>query len=74
MVRQVIRTIREDAAEPRKGPHRREGTTVRSALDDVGVARCPLCRVPLIARQARTGPRFRCGCPSPGVRYSEPLG
>ncbi|MSU76622.1 MAG: hypothetical protein EXS16_00865 [Gemmataceae bacterium] len=60
MVRQAIRTIREDDAEPGKGPHRRE--SIRQALDDAGVARCPLCQVPLIARQTCVGPRFCCAC------------
>ena len=28
----------------------------------IGVARCPCCRTPLIARMGRQGPYFYCGC------------
>lgn len=31
--------------------------------EDLGTARCPVCRHPLIARQGRAGPYFHCGCP-----------
>lgn len=34
----------------------------RSA-EELGVARCPLCRHPLVARLDRQGPYFFCQCP-----------
>jgi hypothetical protein len=35
----------------------------RAASDVMDVARCPLCRTPLIARMSRRGPYFYCLCP-----------
>ncbi len=36
---------------------------IRDTYDDLGTARCPLCRAPLVARQGRAGPYFHCLCP-----------
>lgn len=41
---------------------RREVISIRETLEELGVARCPLCQAALVARQGRKGPIFRCGC------------
>ena len=50
-----------DAPTP-NGPTTRETVSVRQTLDELGTARCPLCRAVLIARQSRRGPLFFCAC------------
>lgn len=37
----------------------------RRADDELGTARCPLCRHPLIAHVSREGPAFACLCLRP---------
>jgi hypothetical protein len=38
--------------------------TLQSSLAEcIAAARCPICRVPLVARMCRCGPRFPCRCP-----------
>ncbi len=34
----------------------------QDAADCLGIARCPLCRGPLVARMGRNGPEFQCQC------------
>jgi hypothetical protein len=41
---------------------RRELASIRQVQDELGVARCPLCRAVLVARQGRKGPYFSCAC------------
>ncbi len=39
--------------------------TDRTRVDSVDLldtARCPCCRLPLVARMGRVGPYFHCGC------------
>jgi hypothetical protein len=43
-------------------PTMRESCNVRQTLDELGTARCPLCRTALVARQSRGGPLFFCAC------------
>jgi hypothetical protein len=43
-------------------PTIRESCNVRQTLDELGTARCPLCRAALVARQSRRGPLFFCAC------------
>jgi len=43
-------------------PTMRESCNVRQTLDELGTARCPLCRGALVARQSRGGPLFFCAC------------
>jgi hypothetical protein len=55
--------LSDDAEEiaPEK-PNMRERVGVRQTLDELGTARCPLCRAALVARQSRRGPFFFCAC------------
>jgi hypothetical protein len=43
-------------------PTMRETCNVRQTLDELGTARCPLCRGVLVARLSRSGPVFFCAC------------
>jgi DNA-directed RNA polymerase subunit N (RpoN/RPB10) len=65
MVRQAIEIIRDDVGDVRR-ISRRELVSIRQTLDELGVARCPLCRGMLVARMSRAGPRFFCACPPKG--------
>jgi hypothetical protein len=47
-------------------PPRPERRQRRSAEEVVGEARCPRCRMPLVARMGPTGPWFPCRCPGWG--------
>ena len=40
----------------------RETVSISKTQEEVAIARCPLCRAALIARQGRAGPFFYCGC------------
>jgi hypothetical protein len=44
-------------------PPARERQQRRAAEEVVGEARCPRCRVPLVARMGPAGPWFPCRCP-----------
>jgi hypothetical protein len=55
--------VADEDAVARNEPSRREIINIRQALDVLGAARCPLCRVQLVARLGRAGPYFACGCP-----------
>ena len=51
--------------EGEDGTHRvnaRDVVGIRRTLDELGIARCPLCRAMLVARQGRAGPYFYCAC------------
>jgi len=41
---------------------KRDVASIRIAADETDVARCPLCRAMLVARQGRKGPYFYCAC------------
>jgi hypothetical protein len=45
----------------------------QDAADALGVARCPLCRGPLVVRMGRRGPYFQCQCQD-GAVASKPCG
>ena len=61
MVRRASKAKREDHIErPRLGA--RDIISIRETLEDLGVARCPLCRDILVARMGRSGPGFFCRC------------
>ncbi len=67
MVRQAHEVVRDDgSAQPRVS--RRELVSIRQMLDELSMARCPLCRGMLVARMSRAGPRFFCACPPQGGR------
>jgi hypothetical protein len=58
--------------DPRALPHSRPSTRGRSrlpAFDLLDIVRCPLCRVPLIARMTRRGPAFPCACNGQHLRH-----
>ena len=42
-----------------------ERKQMQQTYDQLGAARCPLCRAALIARQGRDGPYFHCLCVEP---------
>jgi len=46
----------------RRGLSKRDNASIRIASDETDVARCPLCRAMLVARQGRRGPYFYCAC------------
>ncbi len=52
----------QDEAVERPRFCKREVISIRETLDELGSARCPLCRAMLVARQGRKGPVFFCGC------------
>jgi len=62
MVRQVTRPAEPSAGERReiKGY---ETLRIRRSLEELCEARCPLCRMVLVARYGRAGPGFFCRCP-----------
>ena len=62
MVRQTTETTREDADVERPAMTPREIVSIRMTQEELGVARCPLCRAVLVARQGRAGPYFDCLC------------
>ena len=64
MVRRSSEQLNEpdDALIVLDGPTMRETHHVRQTLDELGTARCPLCRGVLVARLSRRGPIFYCGC------------
>jgi ssDNA-binding Zn-finger/Zn-ribbon topoisomerase 1 len=52
----------QDEAMERPRFSKREVISIRETLDELGIARCPLCRAMLVARQGRRGPVFVCRC------------
>ena len=47
----------------------------QDAADIAGVARCPRCRAPLVARMGCRGPYFHCACSeSVSPHYERPRG
>jgi ssDNA-binding Zn-finger/Zn-ribbon topoisomerase 1 len=52
----------EPETEERPPISAREIVSIRTTQEELGVARCPLCREVLVARQGRTGPYFHCRC------------
>jgi hypothetical protein len=56
-------------AEMPPDPPVRERQQRREAEEVAGEARCPRCRVPLVARMGPNGPWFPCRCP--GWRWPE---
>jgi hypothetical protein len=54
-------TDRDPLALSRAADHRQR----QVAADIVGVARCPRCRTPLVARMSCRGPYFHCACAAP---------
>jgi hypothetical protein len=63
MILQSSDAAHDDEADP-VGPvlTTREVISIRQTLDELGAARCPLCRAVLVARQGRAGPYFFCQC------------
>ncbi len=62
MVKQAYKMLRKCKSPAPPSISRREIISIREALDDLAVARCPLCRMMLIARMGRRGPGFYCRC------------
>jgi hypothetical protein len=61
MVRRATRAAKD--SEPEQTSTAPETIRIRRALDELCDARCPLCRMVLVARQGRAGPGFFCRCP-----------
>lgn len=52
-----------DRHDTRTPPIRaRDIVAIREAQEESSIARCPLCRGALVARQGRCGPYFFCAC------------
>ena len=62
MVRRSSEMMTSDDAVERPHFSGREVISIRQTLDELGSARCPLCRAMLVARQGRKGPVFFCRC------------
>jgi ssDNA-binding Zn-finger/Zn-ribbon topoisomerase 1 len=63
MVRRSSEEIPDEEFAPEvPAVNTREVVSIRQTLDELGNARCPLCRGVLVARQGRTGPYFYCQC------------
>jgi hypothetical protein len=62
MVRRSTELMSNDDAVERPRVSGREVISIRQTLDELGSARCPLCRAMLVARQGRKGPVFFCRC------------
>lgn len=58
----------EDDGDDRPRVRARDVVSIRETLDELGMARCPLCRAMLVARMSRTGPYFFCLCPRKALR------
>ena len=63
MARRAYQMIRAEKRDEAPAASPREVVNIREALDEMGVARCPLCRMVLIARMRRGRPGFHCRCP-----------
>ncbi len=77
------RHCRAPAARHAREPHRDPLASRRAvdrqqrqeAADIAGVARCPRCRAPLVARMGCRGPYFHCACAESAVpAYDRPGG
>ncbi len=62
MVRRSTESISNEDAVERPRISGREVISIRQTLDELGSARCPVCRAMLVARQGRKGPVFFCRC------------
>jgi ssDNA-binding Zn-finger/Zn-ribbon topoisomerase 1 len=62
MVRRSTELMSNDDAVALPRISGREVISIRQTLDELGSARCPLCRAMLVARQGRKGPVFFCRC------------
>lgn len=62
MVRRSAELVRNDDIVECPRTSGREVISIRQTLDELGSARCPLCRAMLVARQGRKGPVFFCRC------------
>ena len=63
MIRQVSESLDQtDDAEAAPAPSMRETHRLGRTHDELGMARCPICRTVLVARLGRAGPYFFCGC------------
>ena len=64
----MVRRSSEELLDPEETPsihvepNMRESYSVRRTLEELGVARCPICNGVLVARLSRAGPVFYCGC------------
>ena len=63
MVRRAYESRSDKTTGAKPKPSRRDIISIRETLDELSVARCPLCRAMLIARMGRGGPAFFCACP-----------
>ena len=64
MVKRSFEAKRNDEDEVTDGAAilPRNVISIRKTLDELGVARCPICRAVLVARQGRAGPYYSCSC------------
>ena len=64
MVRRSSEELLDTGETPlvQEEPNMRETCGVRRTLEELGVARCPICNGVLVARLSRAGPIFFCAC------------
>jgi hypothetical protein len=63
MVRRAFASKPDENGGTKSRRSRRDILSIREVLDELSIARCPLCRGMLIARMSRGGPAFFCACP-----------
>jgi hypothetical protein len=59
---QAVRRLRETDRDPLEISRAADRRRRQGAADVAGVAPCPRCRAPLVARMGRRGPYFHCLC------------
>jgi hypothetical protein len=63
MVRRAYKLQRGEQSKAADPVNRRDVISIRETLEELTIARCPLCKAMLIARMSRGGPKFFCRCP-----------
>ena len=69
MIRRVPRFHRDNFQGQLSNPPRLDAR-IRNQVDNLGVARCPLCGYGLVVRQDCRGPYFFCLCVKPRRRLA----
>jgi ssDNA-binding Zn-finger/Zn-ribbon topoisomerase 1 len=62
MAKKAYKMVRSDFRTAKPARDKRDIIRIRETLDELAVARCPLCHMMLIARMGRRGPGFYCRC------------
>lgn len=62
MVRRAVKATSSGRRVEKSKPTKQEILSIKETLEELATARCPLCRMLLIARMGRRGPGFYCRC------------